>query len=284
MGMLLLLAAGGFSVLGGRMRASEEAKTSTGGESFLSELQGLAPIQEISDSSSPPVEPKEAQPEFMGDLDGAGITPPKVAVFFPPFYPLSWRMNGIEGAIELQFIVDKEGKVREAEILSSTAQQFNSYALEAAKNWRFVPAAKDGQPFAAPISFPVAFVSEFGSGGMPADSFFNGFLLIDDTFYFRDPETGFSLAEMGVTPLQQQAPVLPQGVVTAAEEAEVVLTFTVNEDGQVIDPEVVEASHPGLEEPALAVIRYWRFIPKIEQGKAQATRVRQPIKFSKRES
>jgi periplasmic protein TonB len=71
-------------------------------------------------------------------------------------------------------------------------------------------------------------------------------------------------------PLQQRRDGV-SGVVT--------ITCTVDEQGNVIDPEVVKSSHEAFEKPALEALMKWKFKPARQGGAAVAMKVSIPIRF-----
>ena len=84
--------------------------------------------------------------------------PPRVLVKLPPFYPLGARARGIEGIVELVFIVDVDGSVRNVQVVSSyPGEIFVESAVNAVKRWKFEPGKKDGQPVVTRVRLPVRF-------------------------------------------------------------------------------------------------------------------------------
>ena len=87
--------------------------------------------------------------------------PPRVLVKLPPFYPLGARAREIEGIVELVFIVDVEGSVRNIQVVSSyPGKIFVESAVNAVKRWKFEPGKKDGQPVVTRVRLPVRFKME----------------------------------------------------------------------------------------------------------------------------
>lgn len=75
----------------------------------------------------------------------------------PPVYPEIARRAGVEGTVWLKVWVDKEGKVRKAEILKSDADIFNQPAIDAATQWVFTPALMKNGPVSVWVSIPFRF-------------------------------------------------------------------------------------------------------------------------------
>jgi TonB family protein len=74
-----------------------------------------------------------------------------------PVYPEEARKNGLEGTVYVKIWVDTEGKAKEAVILKSDDAIFNQASLDAAKQFQFTPASKDGKPVAVWVSVPFKF-------------------------------------------------------------------------------------------------------------------------------
>ena len=60
---------------------------------------------------------------------------------------------------------------------------------------------------------------------------------------------------------------------------EAVIALTVSPNGRVLDPQIKRATDPAFGEAALAAARLWRFLPKVETGRAVATTVEMPFQF-----
>ena len=65
-----------------------------------------------------------------------------------PFYPYELRRLNINGAATVEFTIDPDGRVREAQVVETTHPLLVEPALAAVKQWRFVPGWKDGKAVA----------------------------------------------------------------------------------------------------------------------------------------
>ena len=62
-----------------------------------------------------------------------------------PEYPPQARERGIEGWVDLQFVVNTDGTVGEAQVVAAQpADVFEQSALEAVRHWRFQPVVREG--------------------------------------------------------------------------------------------------------------------------------------------
>ena len=87
--------------------------------------------------------------------------PPRALVKLPPFYPLGARARGIEGVVELTFVVDADGFVGNIEVMSSyPGKIFVESAVNAVRRWKFEPGKKAGKPVLTRVHLPIRFELE----------------------------------------------------------------------------------------------------------------------------
>jgi TonB family protein len=83
--------------------------------------------------------------------------PPQVNHMVDAIYPVSLRVSGLEGEVQMQFVVDTEGKVRNPVAISSTHPAFTDAAQMCVLQWRFVPAFKNGRVVNTRMQVPMYF-------------------------------------------------------------------------------------------------------------------------------
>ncbi len=66
-------------------------------------------------------------------------------------------LRGIAGYVNVQFAIDAEGNVTAVEAKTASLAELEAPALEAAKNWKFKPALKDGVATASTVVVPFVF-------------------------------------------------------------------------------------------------------------------------------
>lgn len=71
---------------------------------------------------------------------------PKVLSQTPPQFPKKFRGTDVTGQATIEFIIDVDGRVIEAQIAEATDQSFGEAAKAAVEKWKFRPAMKDGVP------------------------------------------------------------------------------------------------------------------------------------------
>ena len=74
-----------------------------------------------------------------------------------PIYPYEMRQNGITGEVNVGFIVDVNGDVRDAYVVNSTHRGFEGPAVQAVSKWKFRPGRKNNHAVNTRMSVPIVF-------------------------------------------------------------------------------------------------------------------------------
>ncbi len=75
----------------------------------------------------------------------------------PPYPPLSRRL-GEQGQVTLRAFIDADGTASRVEVLNSSGfDRLDRAALAAAKDWRYLPGTRAGQPVGMWFNLPVVF-------------------------------------------------------------------------------------------------------------------------------
>jgi periplasmic protein TonB len=129
-----------------------EAATEPVVEEQQFEEEVAAPIVEQKSASQPAiVEEKIEQPKF----GVAYLNNPS------PSYPRLSRRIGEEGRVLLKVLVSADGKASSVEIEASSGyERLDQSALDAVKQWRFIPARKGNESLSAYVLVPVSFSLE----------------------------------------------------------------------------------------------------------------------------
>ena len=98
-----------------------------------------------------------------GTVGGTGDGPvddydqaPRIIKITRPQYPQEAFVKKIEGTVELEILIDANGRVVRARVLKSIPLLDNA-AIETVKQWIFQPAVKSGRPVATVAMAPVTF-------------------------------------------------------------------------------------------------------------------------------
>ena len=63
-----------------------------------------------------------------------------------PEYPTALRIAHISGAVRVQFVVDLDGSVAHWKVLNSPPEALATLAIQALRQWQFVPMSVGGKP------------------------------------------------------------------------------------------------------------------------------------------
>jgi len=81
---------------------------------------------------------------------------PEVITRIPPDYPDLARSAGVDGVVQLQALVGKDGKVKDVKVMKGV-EMLNDAAVKAVKQWIFKPALSNNKPVAVWVAVPVRF-------------------------------------------------------------------------------------------------------------------------------
>ncbi len=77
---------------------------------------------------------------------GAGVSKPVVLTKVDPEYSEEARKAKYSGMVELEAIVDTDGRARDIRVVKSLGMGLDEKAMEAVAKWKFRPGTKNGQP------------------------------------------------------------------------------------------------------------------------------------------
>ena len=204
----------------------------------------------------------------VAEADSSPVIAP-VRLSWPPLrYPALLRDAGIEGDVLVEFVVDTTGRVDSAsvEVIESSNRAFEYPATELIRRSTFRAASVDGGKVRLKIRLPVRF--RIGAPG--------------DSAAPRPPADGITVVARRPVHMSGMLPPerisgpdaqYPSLLREAGIEGEVVVRFTMNEDGSV-QPQslrVVESSNRAFEAPAVEALRNSRFRPATRDGNPVAT-------------
>lgn len=90
-------------------------------------------------------------------ISGGEIEPPERIHYVQPLYNEIARRARIQGLVILKAIIDKEGGVRNLEVLKGLSMGLTDEALKAVRQWRYKPSAVDGRPVNVLLTVSVNF-------------------------------------------------------------------------------------------------------------------------------
>jgi protein TonB len=78
--------------------------------------------------------------------------------YAPPVYPRDAQLNGIQGWVELEFIIDPRGRPRDLmAIRAEPAGRFERAATEAVARYRYAPFVRDGETYERRVRLMIRF-------------------------------------------------------------------------------------------------------------------------------
>jgi len=204
---------------------------------------------------------------------------PEAKTTMQPKYPDIATKAGIEGTVWTNVSIDETGKVTKVTISKSDAEIFNQVSIDAAMQWAFKPALKDGKPVATEVSIPFRFKLSKGSeitdysqpGGMPPQ------------FVAVVPRSGYRVMRQHPY-LIGQSPTstndwYPESALKDKFEGIVRLKLTVNLFGRVERVEIISHAREDLDSAAVHLARTWTFIPGQANGMPEKTVIQVPVDF-----
>ncbi len=137
--------------------APEEVNVAT--QQDLADMAPVAPIQDLGDNIN--VDVNKVMDELLPAPDQFvpfQEAPVQVKTVQPLYPPLAQRA-GVEGAVWVKALVDKEGNVRDVIIVKPSGANagFEEAAIDAAKQTVWKPAISNGQPVAVWVTYKVDF-------------------------------------------------------------------------------------------------------------------------------
>ncbi len=116
---------------------------------------------------SEPAAPADTAPQSVATAEKPAevpvvVEPPRFGAAYlhnpPPKYPPVSRRLGEEGRVMLRVLVGVDGTAKSVEIESgSGSDRLDRAAVDAVKNWQFIPAKRDKQPISAHVIVPIQF-------------------------------------------------------------------------------------------------------------------------------
>lgn len=94
-------------------------------------------------------------PDTVSDSDKADVTPIRVkgtvaqdnlTKKVQPTYPIAAKSAGVQGTVELEITVTKDGVPAELRVVRSPSDDLSESALEAVRQWRYRPTLLNGSP------------------------------------------------------------------------------------------------------------------------------------------
>ena len=163
---------------------------------------------------------------------------------------------GVEGQVEVLFEVDDKGFVRDPEIGFASHRDFGESVKVAVEKWRFSPARRAGIAVSQRVRVPVVFVVKAND---PLSKW------AGRNVFRRTQSQPVEADELDEwpQPIAWIEPYYPPSLAGTGQRAEIVVSFVVDEHGEVINPEVLIGDDPHFIASALAAAVSLRFTPQL---------------------
>ena len=191
---------------------------------------------------------------------GSGVVPPQLLQKTEPEYSEEARLAGLEGAVSLTGTITEQGVPRDMRVTGSLGFGLDEKALAAIQQWRFTPGTRQGQPVPVVMTVTVDF-------RLPDKQ--SRWHLIRAEF---TPPEGASRPQFSKTSYPYGVGIslnaFEEAIVIRAigREATATVAFDVDEHGNPVNLQVLNASHPIWVPEAMAVVRDWQFVPGMRYG------------------
>jgi TonB family protein len=205
-------------------------------------------------------------------LPGPYDRPPKVDREVKPGYPPVVLVQGVAGEVKLSVLVDGAGEARDARVSFSPHPEFELAAVDAALQWKFKPATKNGQPVPARYEVTVRFQVTRAANAKAAVAFAAPAVSPKnypvEYQYDKAPEVKLATAA-----------VFPYALAAKKGEGTATLVFLIDPLGHTRRIEVRESSDPEVGAAAAAMMASWQFTPAKKGGKPTWTMLAQKHTF-----
>jgi TonB family protein len=172
---------------------------------------------------------------------GNGVTPPTALTRVAGAIPDLARQLRASGEVLLSVVVQADGGLRDFQIVKSAGYGMDEKATEAVRKWRFRAGTKDGEPVDVRVNVVVSF------SVAPEENTWGAGPLLFDVL----PGLKLPILKSGS---------MPKAVRQSGDET-VVLQFTVDPRGEVMDIHAVQGESSASVPVLIASISKWKFEP-----------------------
>ena len=173
---------------------------------------------------------------------GNGVTSPVLLREVKPVYTKAAMDRKVQGIVEVTAVILADGTVGDVTVKKSLDPDLDAEAIRAAKQWKFKPGTKDGQPVPVEVS-------------------------IELSFTLRDGPT-YKIGAGVTAPVlvKEVKPDYPDAVKAEGVTGLVEMEGTVEPDGTITSIRVTRSLDPRLDQEAIKALRQWQFKPGQKGG------------------
>lgn len=186
---------------------------------------------------------------------------PELVYRINPDYPRQARLEGIQGLVVLEGIVDKKGHISNISVVKGKHDILINEAIKAIKQWRYKPYQIINQN--QPVTFTITV----------------NFILQKDQPVSHEGIVNFTTDSTRLRFQKKVNPVYPPEALEAGIEGEVILGVIISKKGEVISTKVFRGN-PVLADAALKAVKQWKFEPYMKLGQRKYVIVKVTVNFS----
>ncbi len=192
---------------------------------------------------------------------GPGIEAPQVLTSIRAQYPAAAKDDGVSGIVLVRALIDRKGRVKKTEIISSPDKRLSKAAEGAMTMRRYAPATRGGEPIAVwwRESFEFRDTSEEVARILTCDP---------DTVDAADPATATDY-EVPVI-VRNVAPATTDRMILRREPGTVVLQCKIDVCGRVGECKVLKSNGADFSASAIAAVEARLYRPAMKNGKPVA--------------
>lgn len=213
-------------------------------------------------------------------------------------YPVIAQENGIQGRVTASFIVEKDGSIRDIEVIRGVDPSLDKEAvrvLSGMPNW--TPGKQRGQDVAVKYTVPVTFRLQRADGTSPVpndDNDNEGIMVVgygssnsdnqsnssNQVFTMVEKMPGFPGGQSALISFLSKTIQYPKEAQEKGIQGVVVCSFIVEKDGSLSDVTVIRGLDPALDKEALRVIGEMpKWTPGTQRGQAVRVKYTVPLTF-----
>jgi len=217
-------------------------------------------------------------------------------------YPDKAKNDGVEGRVVVSFIVGKEGLIKDAQVEKSVDPELDAEAIRVVAGMpRWTPGKSHGEPVDVKYSIPINF--QLTQPQQEQSSPFDEIIPVSSPEEMEKEHDTFEISERDKKVIEDtydNVEIMPefpggvQGLLNYMRETikypaqarqdtiqgRVLVTFVINKDGSIVEPEVVKSAHPLLDQEALKMVKEmpnWK--PGEQNGKPVRVKYTIPVNF-----
>jgi TonB family protein len=215
-------------------------------------------------------------PEFRFD------TAPHIRGVVLPIYPSELLGEQIHGSAEVNFLIDREGRVAAATVTHATRPEFGQALLAAVSMYQFEPARRQGQPTATILTqdqdFSLSMPTPAGMADKAA-SVMGDYELVGRIRQHPEVLVNAATLDHPLHPVSTRPAVFPPMLRGKATDGSALIEVVIDENGHTRIPRIVSASDPAFGYASVQAIASWLFDPPTVNGAKVVTGAQVPFEF-----